>query len=378
MSSSHIDSNLILSNSLLGLSEDVVAYYPFKYSPNEAITGAPPITNTNTTITENGIAIEEGTTNLYGNISNLYAIDANSTLIEEEYKDSYYNGSSIVKITKLAGNPSTHASFRRCVPCLENTVYTLSWKLKIISGGIDSIGTHFLGGTSGPNTHFHDIGDGWYQFYYTGTTSATTILCVGIGFIGDQAGEFLITEPQLEQKSFYTSYTETSRNIGKFTYSSNNFWTDDFSLFMRCKIRSTEGWRMVGGAWNLWYFSWYSNSVDMLRLSWVDETQKTLQTPHIENLDCREWNIIGFTYEKSSTTAKIYVNGKLEQYDNTVNFNGSDITETSIGDISYNSHSYKLNGSIKDYIVFNRALTDEEILQLSINPISYSKEEVIL
>lgn len=378
MSSSHIDSNLILNNTLLGINENVVAYFPFRHSANEIISGTPPITNSNTRTTENGIFIGEATTNIYGNIDNLYTIDANGTLSQEDYHEKYLGTSKIIKVIKYSGAPSSHASFRNCVTCLENTLYTVSWKIKVLKGSLNTIGTHFRGGTTGPNLNYYELGDGWYQFYKTGDSSTVTNLCVGVGFVGDALGEFLITEPQLEQSSFHTSYTENSRDVGKFTYNSSNFWNEDFSVFMDCKVNSTEGWRMVGGAWNQWYFSWYSNLVYALRVSWYTDTQHTLNTGTIEGLDCREWNNIGFTYDRANQTLKIYANGQLVATNNDVLLNNLNPNETSIGDISWDSHGYKLNGRIKNYIVFDKALTDEEVLQLSAGNISYSKEEIIL
>lgn len=173
MSKSHIQSNLILDDSLVGVDDSMVAYFPFKYTANDSISETSPAVNNNNTLTGEGIAVEEATTNLFGDISTLSVVDANNTITESLYPYMYGN-SDIIKITKIAATPSTHASFRKCPTCLQSTAYTVSWKLKVLSGSLNSIGVHFGGGTSGPITPSLYLGDGWYQFYYTATTGLYT------------------------------------------------------------------------------------------------------------------------------------------------------------------------------------------------------------
>jgi len=77
-----------------------------------------------------------------------------------------------------------------------------------------------------------------------------------------------------------------------------------------------------------------------------------------------EWHMVAGT--KDSTGHKIYLDGELKNFDGNVNqdnFGGATTRMISLGARAWTGHQY-FNGAIDDVRIYNKALTDEEILQV--------------
>lgn len=167
-----------------------------------------------------GISVQESTTNLYGNPEEVTSFERPDPIISAVNDSSFSpNGHNVFRITKPVGTPQPWASFRQCVVNTANIDYTLSFMVKMISGGAvsDRIVSHFGGGNSSSIYNVH-VGNGWYFCRATGQRTDTAGLCAGVGFIGDAALECLVAEMMLEQKSFPTSYSIGSRSTGRLEY----------------------------------------------------------------------------------------------------------------------------------------------------------------
>ena len=158
-----------------------------------------------------GIMVEEGTSNLFGDISGGVLINGGGLLSCSIYGETY-NGSTIEQIKKQSGTPSSSSSFRRLITCSASTTYCMSFKVKLVSGSISSLTGHWRGGNT-ISISYYDLGNGWHQCYFVGTTQSTdSSVNVGIGFIGTAAGVFLITEPQFEKKAYMTTWQISTQN----------------------------------------------------------------------------------------------------------------------------------------------------------------------
>ena len=117
---------------------------------------------------------QEPTKNLYvvsETARTLAIVDANGTL-------SYGTAATInrqyaERIIKSAATPSTHASYRKCITSIAGGTYTVSWKLRLLSGSISTVGLHFGGGTSSKAPKSESGGE--YTFEHTGVIAGTTL-----------------------------------------------------------------------------------------------------------------------------------------------------------------------------------------------------------
>jgi hypothetical protein len=180
--------------------------------------------------------------------------------------------------------------------------------------------------------------------------------------------DILVFQPQVETRAFPTSFVDGARiSPGRLSIPTPINLQQSFTIGAWTKVNKTDGYRMICGDWNTFYFSWYDNSTDRLILSWVDGSQKTLVTSVMAGIDSRNWNYVAFSYNAATTTAKIYCNGILRTSSNTVNFTDVPDGRLAIGDIDNSSSpdTYKLNGIVRNFSIYNRVLTDEEHMKLA-------------
>jgi len=162
-----------------------------------------------------GLLIEEATANLYNNTTFLptYNKSAGYTTITAESISDTYGSSSIEKITVTAGTSQAgYESYRAYATVIANAVYTLSFKVKVISGSIDNVHAHSLGVDYNYSAVIKTaLNDGWYLVTFCFTQNSSTINNSGVGFNGAVNGVYYVTEIQLEQKSYPTSYIDSTR-----------------------------------------------------------------------------------------------------------------------------------------------------------------------
>jgi len=160
---------------------------------------------------------QEPTKNIYANYGNLETSQVlqlvNTSGLLSIGDNTAYNNEKyyVTRVIKIAGGASGSDSFRFCVPSggLGNK-FNVSYKVKIISGDISSIGVHLNGGNASVSYKFIDS-KGWYNFYTSSTTAHSSTLCVGVGFVGSNNLDCLITEPQLEFKEHTTPFVNGTR-----------------------------------------------------------------------------------------------------------------------------------------------------------------------
>lgn len=208
---------------------------------------------------------------------------------------------------------------------------------------------------------------GWYRVERTTTFSnaeSNILVRIEAGLTSNWSNNdnsCWITGVQTERKPFATSYVNGSRPPGRLAYEfDTNSW-QNFTFMCWTKVSTDRAFRMPGGAWSKWYFSWANNSTNSLRVSWLEDgVQRVLSTPNILEVDCREWNMVGFTYD--GTNIHIYMNGKLVR-SGTGKFNSPSNSPLGIGTISGNSTSHVLNGIIDEVRIDKIVRTPEEIAQ---------------
>lgn len=168
-------------------------------------------------------------------------IDGNGTLSygAGQYIDDFY----CERIIKAEGAPATHASYRKCIPSVIGKKYAVSWKVKLISGNISSVGLHF-NGSNAEVTHGGFDGE-WYYFKTVGTASSAT-LCAGAAFLGSAGVDCLISSPQIEEKDHATPFTPSSRS-GKIKDISG--YNNDAALSLTTTPQWVNDSKIGGGAY---------------------------------------------------------------------------------------------------------------------------------
>lgn len=184
--------------------------------------------------------------NLWGDTSSgrvLANVDS-SGLLSYGTTAETYNGNFVESVIKSAGSVSAHSSYRTCIhDTTSDDRLSISWKVKVISGSIDSVGLHYGGGT-GATTYEKKVGD-WYHFRKSGN-GISPVLCAGVGFVGTDAGEFLITEPMLEK---YTDHDEYFGGATSGTVVDSSGLGNHAELELDSTPRWVEDSRLGGGAY---------------------------------------------------------------------------------------------------------------------------------
>ena len=316
-----------------------------------------------------GIAIEEGTTNLVVNptftTTSNWALSTNGTRVFTT--DGYWG-----KITVPSGEVGRFYYLEQTrnitIPANQSVTWTVKFKNNVVGRvGIRLVMFSGASPVQQPQRNFDlDGSGGTITVSVTGTHTANVDrlrldILTGSWYSGLTDTTIEFTEAQVEQKPFATSFVNGSRPTGRLAYEfDTNSW-QNFTFMCWTKVSTDRAFRMLGGAWTKWYFSWANNSTNSLLVSWVEDgVQRVLSTPNILEVDCREWNMVGFTYD--GTNIHIYMNGKLVR-SGTGKFNSPSNSPLGIGTISGNSTSHVLNGIIDEVRIDKIVRTPEEIAQ---------------
>lgn len=218
---SHKGQTLPLKNRVIPVDTNTLFLAHYDITANDVLrgiapTGTPVFTMRSDGYFGGGIAVEESTVNLYASPENHSSFTKPDGTITSYLYATSASGHSIHRIQKASGTSQTYASFRQCFPVTAGATYTLSFKIKMISGPLNNVVAHF-GGSNKASIAKRDIGDGWYFCEYTAPYGGTG-LCVGIGFNGTEALDLLATELQVEQKLFPTSFIDGTRPISDLAY----------------------------------------------------------------------------------------------------------------------------------------------------------------
>lgn len=378
-SKSHIGSNLLLRNSLTGVDESMVAYFPFRYSPNDSLYGIEPSVNSNTTLTENGIAVEEATTNLCSglggneyNLSKFYSTDGSRCEIVTignkrwvKYKDS------------------SSASLRIASIQIEsNTTYT--WSFLAYADVNDDISlVQWDGGSYGTKVYSLTATVKKITHTFTSRASSTNEILHITGLLANT--NFYFADFQLEKKAFATSFVSGSRpSEGKINipfslsppYTISLFHKPSKPLSQVADQASSPMIFQMGGYYTNASISFW-NYVKELRVYIKGDSSggwTSTSTHYSYNNDTWDDTLHWYSLVAiDNTTFNTYMDGiKM----------GSQVSTDSVTKISFIDigNARNPNATYKHLSIYNRALSDEEIYQLYLNSGSFydPNEDVIM
>lgn len=264
-----------------------------------------------------GLLMEEETLNYYSNPSifeGWSTVENQSNSLSYEVYGTNKEGNTIVKVTKIIGDMASHASFRTCtIPGMKidgTTQYTLSFKVKMLSGGSvqDRITAH-SNGTSTNIQSYKEIGDGWYLCERTITGHSS---CQGVGFIGSDPFECLVTEPQLEEKQYATSFVDGNRSIAVVQYPISLTPPFTFSCWVK-SLNSASDYLMDTRISDVEGHLIYSGGSDG-RLTWLTRLGDNSNWDGITSTSYvfdNNWHYIAISMD-TDLRKKMYVDGVLE------------------------------------------------------------------
>ncbi|MNM29882.1 hypothetical protein D3C81_404300 [compost metagenome] len=173
----------------------------------------------NTTILNNGVAVQNPTTNLaaavpYGVYA--YATNNGTLFMNNPHNRNYVNKYTV---TSTAGA----ARGQKMLPAVQGTTYAMSIVMKkksnngvlIVSPSKPSPEVNNTISVQTVNTRTEDLGMGWFKVIelYTITSNTTSSCIFNFGIAGGAIGdEFYVYDLQWEDKIFDTEYTDSSRS----------------------------------------------------------------------------------------------------------------------------------------------------------------------
>lgn len=311
------------------------------------------------------IAVEEETTNLYFDKTPTLT-DENNTLTVLPWSERH-NGNPITRIQKAVGAPSVEASYRYCFTLTPENDATLSFKVKLLSGDISSIAVHYGGGTLGNALKKEPIGGGWWYCTYTGKVPSGGVLCAGIGFYGEAAVDCLLTEMQLEEKPFATSFVSGSRPSGLLEYPQSAFPLDTQGTFS-CWARTHNNLEIDRTIIYQWEVGGGTNGQFGLRMRYnggmrlvVNGTYITSNTRYNDG----KWHFYTVTWINGTDQWHLYVDGVLvgsaTEPITLVNTRGRRDQRIPIGHRGWTYKDEHWNGLFDEVRIDNVARTAEEI-----------------
>ena len=340
---------------------------------------SPVVTSVNNTLMDDGLCVEESTTNLItnGDFSNgTYSWSiVNGGVGKIPYATTLYGKTCLYQDVE---NWNTNAYYSYRIPVEAGVTYTVSFKVYRINGAI-------MFDPNGPwDTNFtinSEIGK-WVHYSYT-FTPATAGTQVFHFYASNGRAQYYLTDVQLEKKKFSTSFTLGSRGEGEFKI--NNvlspkkgsvmldvtFFEDDTVNGLQGADQYCFGNQTVYNVANAWWFhdtkTWFIKDVNGVRHDAV------LTSPMVRN----ERTHLVFVYDDSDGTMDIYKNGELAT-------NGVKKTAMIglLGSLNKNwTHSgyntgatYKMCQKIHNLAFYNRALTADEAKKLYRSSFSIGKE----
>lgn len=247
------------------------------------------------------------------------------------------------------------------------------------------------------------LGDGWYWAWGTFTTQATTnwINLAGAWYYrySDKSDKLSIAKVLMVKGDYtqlhpkYWPNVNTTRsstatvldlmgnntisvtsltyaNTGAFTFSNNQMSTSTnisygnnmtWEVWVK-RTSSVNPYNMIMGRY-LPYFG-IRDANDVIFSNYVNATQQTMYSTGV-TMNNNTWYHLAFTtsYDGTNTTAKIYINGVLNNTATQTGAQGSQAYPFTIGTWYPAGTDYPFNGSIDRVRVYNRTLTDTEISQ---------------
>lgn len=386
MSKSHIESNLIVKNSLIGIDESMVAYFPFKNSVNDVIKGLEPMVNENTTLTEDGIAVEEATINQMASpeftpssLGNNWGSWQSSVLTYERVK-IFNKETTAVNLTKrtsesanaihqsrnelTVGDDYTLSCYARINPSSSVLIgsldlYINNYTTKTITKDWSRLSITQAASAASNTIHItqrftsYDVQIAMVQFEKKSFTTS---------FVNGDRGNSSLIYPVIPIESFTVSGWVTPKEPTPFAYYHKNTFVnldhvdgystnDTISMFFRGNIQGSP----CLAFWTSMPATWHNTSIS------VPTGVKSMVT---------------YRYDYGAKIMDIFLDGELvyskagidKKLNPIINFQGHGSTDE------------LPNATLKDFLIYNRAISDKEILQLYLSQDSFycSNEEVSL
>ena len=339
----------------------------------------------NCTLVPNGLAIEEATTNLLGvnaaiNTYNNYGVTSTNTYLGESFF-----GQPIKRISLYVDTDAHRDNFRTSYAnhgaiaspsqtYTINTYYVASiyWRSSRPSLVVEGSPSNVAGWGSFVTI---DVGNGWHRSLATMYNTTATVSDSKFWGIKDptvNTGETIYVDwssPQIEQKTFATAFTPTSRAAGYIPLPAAdclpnlNSWSISFKFFWEGTKNS--GWQM--------YLEAYSDAgqeYDKINIAY-NSGVKYIYT-RLANSAASTWNSTGFNPSVGMHTYSISFDGTtfLECLDSTVQSAtptykpGVVPTNLVLGSWSASGASLPANSTMSDVVFYNRALTSSELIKL--------------
>lgn len=359
-------SRLQLENQVVSADNNTVGIWHFDnhlYSSRGAKpTGTSIVTMKSDGYFNGAIAMDEATTNLFN--SNGTYTQFSTTITEYGINT---NGNKIFKVEKTnTENLFTYDSARQLLSVTSNASYTLSFKVKILSGeSIESrIGYHWGGTTSNSGIQFIPLNDGWYTCIKSGLSVTATSANCGIGFVGNnEPFSLLFTEVQLELKSGFTQYINTSRVGGNLYYSISFDPRGSWTIFGKSKLTGNSGWQCLFQFGNYYTINesefevWVNHNNQMKAYSHENRNgrEKLFFTPNAGELN--EWFTWAFSRNGETNEYKAYIWTKDRTIEDSWIWNHDYPISYRLGIGS----QWQLNGLIDEVRLDNVTRTPEEI-----------------
>lgn len=389
MSKAHQNSNINIAGTIIGIDNSVQAFFPFKDHANDVIYGIQPIVNSNTTLTEDGIAVAQSTTNYS---SQPYLANTVDTIVGSSSlkKTTFFiNGvwksglsftqgltTDIVSIdfpisqSSFTGGSSITFSFL----AKTNLVYPL---LKSqITCNVDGVANWYNGAwTTTPGTEtsllFSTMNEAnvWKRFSYTLYLPAGVITNFTLGGFYRTTGNFQlsITEIQVEQKAFPTAFVDSSREDGALYYAFDEMVSSNHSISLEYKHPDLSGYPT-----NMVFMSSYDGSVAGAWFGITGGTNNIVMSSISTASQPKTWHKATITWD--GTTSRFYLDGNLIGSEAIKwLFHTKYLSFSSM--FGWASPVYLGSHIIKNLAIYNRAISDAETKQLHSSQLSYNSEE---
>lgn len=339
----------------------------------------------NCSLVPNGLAIEEATTNLLGTSAaigpyNNYGVTSTSTFLGENFY-----GQPVKRISLYVDTDAHRDNFRTSYgdhgaivsPSLTYTVNTyyvasIYWRCSRPNLTVQGDPSNISGWGSFVTI---DVGNGWHRSLATMYNTSSTVSDNKFWGIKDptvNTGETIYVDwssPQIEQKTFATAFTPTSRAAGYIPLPAAdclpnlNSWSISFKFFWEGTKNS--GWQMYLEA-----YSAAGQEYDKINIAY-NSGVKYIYT-RLANSASTTWSSIGFNPSVGMHTYSISFDGTtfLECLDSTVQSMtptykpGVVPTNLVLGSWNASAASLPANAAMSDVVFYDRALTSSELIKL--------------
>lgn len=359
-----------------------------------------PLVNINTTLTYDGIAVEESTVNAIDSSalkdgSQPWGRDTSNVSLSTTKSDSYMMPHSVVwsKLDKTGVGNCYITGSSKIDQSITSTSWTFSCYVKRVDGKpVTNVGSVYLyinsssTGTrlnSNANpTSIYYVGNGWYKVVRTDTVSESSKVSL-VGFSSlDGSTEWLFSGWQLEAKLFPTSFTDESRDgdgILEIPINNINSKTQSFSINFEIAVNGDT----KSGSYHTNKSIYLQNFGSIWRyLPLSSDTRKFVWDYHVTSGSSRIYKDLAsstaFEIDKFETititwdltSVRIYRNGEIWGTEQSL----STCTLGIIDKISFN----KLQAKVKNFSIYNKKLSDEEVKKLSNNTFTLNENGDIL